>query len=69
MKQENAQRSTPNIQRRMQNALAEFDIGRSALDVRCLLLVDAIAFHSQIIRSSRAPVAQLDRASDYGSEG
>jgi hypothetical protein len=33
------------------------------------LLVDAIAFYPQIIRSSRAPVAQLDRASDYGSEG
>jgi hypothetical protein len=56
----------------MQNALAEFDIGRSALDVRCLLrlvLVDAIAFYPQINRSLRAPVAQLDRASDYGSEG
>ena len=37
MKQENAQRSTSNIQRRLQNALAEFDIGCSALDVRCLL--------------------------------
>jgi hypothetical protein len=31
--------------------------------------VDAIAFYPQIKRSSRAPVAQLDRASDYGSEG
>src|SRR5438094_10557739 len=32
-------------------------------------MLDAAASYPQINRSSRAPVVQLDRASDYGSEG
>ena len=34
-KGENVQRSTPNIECLMQKVVSEFDIRRSALDVRC----------------------------------
>src|SRR5207248_2704143 len=63
----NVQHRTLNLEFQKKPSL--FHVG---LSVRCLfrlLLVDASAFHPQIKRSLRAPVAQLDRASDYGSEG
>ena len=66
----NVQHRTLNLE--FQKKPSAFHVGCWKLSVRCLfrlLLVDASAFYPQIKRSSRAPVAQLDRASDYGSEG
>src|SRR5438034_1949667 len=66
----NVQRPTLNFE--FQKKPSVFHVECWKLSVQCLfrlLQVDASAFHPQIKRSLRAPVAQLDRASDYGSEG